>query len=153
MIHNVLVVCTGNICRSPMAAALVSEAARRRGRELRVGSAGVAALVGAHAAPPAVDLMAARGIDLSGHRARQISEELGLASDLILVMEQGQRQFIVERWPRLRGRVYRLGERHGEEIADPYGLSPKVYEVCLRHVERCVQDWESRLFGGAAGHG
>src|SRR6266542_2985353 len=75
MFENVLIVCVGNICRSPMAEGLLR--ARFVGhRRARIESAGLAALEGRPADPIAVELLAERGIDISAHRARQLTPEL-----------------------------------------------------------------------------
>ena len=146
MINSLLVVCTGNICRSPMAEALFKDRARERGLDLDIGSAGVAALVDHAAADPVIDLMQSRGLDVSGHRARQLTTEMGSRHDLILVMEQGHRHFITRKWPELTGRVRLLGEFRGEDIADPYHMPDKVYAHCMNVIEDCVGDWEEALF-------
>jgi protein-tyrosine phosphatase len=79
-IGKVLFVCVGNICRSPMAAALLAHRfSVRGGGAASVESAGVAALVGRPADSLAVDLLRERGIDLSAHRARQLTPELAAA--------------------------------------------------------------------------
>lgn len=129
-----------------MAEALFKEHAKTRGLDLKVGSAGVAAMVDHAAADPVIDLMNSRGLDVSGHRARQLNTELGVQHDVILVMEQGHRRFITRNWPELTGRVRRLGEFRGEDIADPYGLPENVYAHCLGIIEECVGDWEKALF-------
>src|SRR4051795_10625813 len=67
---RVLMVCTGNICRSPMAQVLLEQALRKRGFDVRVESAGLGALVGRGADPMAMQLMEKRGLDLKTHRAR-----------------------------------------------------------------------------------
>lgn len=146
MIHSLLVVCTGNICRSPMAEALFKERARARGLDLEIGSAGVAALVDYPATDPVIALMQSRGLDVSGHRARQLTVELGSQHDLILVMERGHQRFISRNWPELHGRVRRLGEFREDDIADPYRMSERVYAYCLSVIEDCVDDWDEALF-------
>ncbi|MFL5359908.1 MAG: low molecular weight phosphotyrosine protein phosphatase, partial [Myxococcales bacterium] len=76
MFDRVLMVCTGNICRSPMAQVLLADALKKRGIDVAVESAGLGALVGHPADPIAVKLMQARGLDLSGHRGRQLTREI-----------------------------------------------------------------------------
>lgn len=145
MISSLLVVCTGNICRSPMAAALLAERARVNHREMDIASAGIAALVGYPPPREAIELMAKRGLDISGHRARQITAELARAYDMILVMELGQQRFIEGNWPMLRGRVRRLGERRGEDVTDPYRCAEAVYRASLVEIEAGVEEWSSLL--------
>lgn len=130
-----------------MAEALFKERARTRGRSVEIGSAGVAALVDFAPADPVIALMQTRGLDVSRHRARQLSGELGTQYDLLLVMELGQQRYIEQTWPTLRGRVRRLGEFRQEDIADPYGLPDNVYAHCLSEIEACVDEWDEALFG------
>ena len=145
MIKSLLLVCTGNICRSPMAAALFAERARSRGRALRVDSAGLAALDGSAPPEPVVALMARRGLDVSEHTARQLTGELASDYDLVLVMEAAQQRFIEQNWMALKGRVRRLGEWRDEDVPDPYGLREEFYADCLAQIGSCVEDWEERL--------
>src|SRR5690606_29898007 len=100
----VLLVCIGNICRSPMAQALFAQALPHAD----VSSAGLAALVGQPADPEAQAQIAQRGLDLSAHRARQLTGALVRQSDLLLVMDVEQRRFIEAHHPLARGRVFLL---------------------------------------------
>ncbi len=143
MFKSVLVVCTGNICRSPMAEALLAE--RGQQRNLRVASAGTAALVGYAPPAPAIELMAERGLDISTHRAQQLTDALALKYDLLLVMEQAQQRWIESQWPVLRGRVYRLGGGGSEDVPDPYGHPREIFAECLRQINSGVEEWSKRL--------
>jgi protein-tyrosine phosphatase len=143
MLTNLLFVCTGNICRSPMAAAVFSARADRRPG--RVASAGVAALVNRPVPEAVKSLMLARGIDISHHRGAQFTSELAQPFDLVLVMEQAHRLFIEQNWIALRGRVRRLGEWRSLDIEDPFNRSDKEYAFCLDAIETCLSDWEVRL--------
>ncbi len=140
MFSSLLVVCTGNICRSPMAAALFAEHGIRSGKTLEVASAGTAALIGRPSPTEAVELMAARGLDISGHRGQQLTEPLALRHELILVMESAHQRYIESRWPVLRGRVRLLSAR-GSDVVDPYGRSREAYEQSLAQIEQGVEDW------------
>ena len=144
MIRHILVVCVGNICRSPMAEALLR-------RELRgqdgytVESAGLGALVGHPASEHSVALMAETGEDITGHRARQIHPDMVKAADLVLVMEAGHKRAIDDADPTARGKVYRLGEWQDIDIADPYRREREAYEVALRDIEAGVASWVDRI--------
>ncbi len=84
---KILFVCTGNLCRSPMAEALLKRALAERGCDgIEVASVGTWAHPGWHATPEAVDTMRARGIDLAEHRSRPPEQEELVAADLIVVM-------------------------------------------------------------------
>ena len=104
VIENILVVCVGNICRSPMAEALLRQALKDMS-QVSVSSAGLGALVNHHAAEHAKALMSERGLDISGHRARQLTPDLIHESDLVLVMESGHKHAIYERYAAVRGKV------------------------------------------------
>lgn len=126
-----------------MAAALLESRVREAGRQLKVGSAGTAALVGYGPPAPAVELMAERGIDIGGHRARQFNDLLALRYELILVMEEAQRRWIEAQWPILRGRVHLL--RINEDVMDPYGHPREVFAECLMQIDAGVEVWSRRL--------
>jgi protein-tyrosine phosphatase len=127
---TVLFVCYGNICRSPMAEALLRRAAADRVelRDVEVSSAGVAAIEGNRAAPLACATMrAAFGVDLSAHRARQLLPTTG--ADLVLALDEESLR--AARRLRLKVRVVLLGDYAGtgEEVDDPYGGVRDEYEA------------------------
>ncbi|HET8551431.1 MAG TPA: low molecular weight protein-tyrosine-phosphatase [Gammaproteobacteria bacterium] len=145
MIANTLIVCTGNICRSPIAEALLRNSAEKAGRQFEVASAGIAALVGQPADAEAVALMAERAIDIADHRAQQITMPLARHYELILVMEAEQKAFLEERWPSLRGRVHPLYSAT-EDVPDPYGKSREAFEESLQYIEKGLKTWTKRLW-------
>lgn len=141
MIRSVLMVCEGNICRSPLAAALLA----REMPELEVTSAGTHALVGWPADPHAVELMRERDIDLSDHSARTLSPHLMRSHDLVLVMTLAQRKELLARHPFSRGRVYRLLHDEQGDVVDPYRQDLTAFRSSLVQIERGVFSWLHRL--------
>ena len=144
IIRDVLVVCVGNICRSPMAEVLLQEALKDR-PDISVSSAGIGALAGYPAAEHSVALMAERSLDISEHRARQLTKELIAATDLILVMEARHKRAIDLQDPTARGKVHRLCEWQDREIPDPYQQPRKAFEETLALIEMGVQDWAEKI--------
>ncbi|MFT3917324.1 MAG: low molecular weight protein-tyrosine-phosphatase [Anaeromyxobacteraceae bacterium] len=150
---RVLVVCVGNICRSPMAAVLLEARLRERGASARVESAGLAALVGEPAAPLALELVGERGLDLSAHRARQLGPALVRGADLVLVMEHGHQRAVEAFHPPARGRVIPLGRWGGFDVPDPHRRGRAAFEEALALIERGIDDLERVLAGPRAAQG
>ena len=143
MIASVLIVCTGNICRSPAGERSIAMLCPG----LKVTSAGLGALVGKPADP--VTEAAAKqhfALDLSGHVARQFSKEIGLANDLILAMEPHHRDDIQRGWPQLSGRVMLCSQWSDVNgIEDPYQRPFEVHARVLTHIVRAAETWAGRL--------
>ena len=118
--------------------------------DLVVGSAGLAAVVGAPADPVTAAVAATQfRLDLADHVAQQFTLELGLAHDLLLVMEAHHRIKINRRWPQLSGRVMLLGHWTGEKgIDDPYRRSSEVHARVLSDIATAVSAWTKRLSKG-----
>jgi protein-tyrosine phosphatase len=144
MIRRILVVCVGNICRSPMAEALLQHALRGQD-EFTVESAGLGALVGHPASEHSVALMDERGLDISAHRARQIHPDMVSAADLVLVMEAGHKRAIDDADPTARGKVHRLGEWQDRDIEDPYRRERDAYEEALKDIQAGVASWAEKI--------
>ncbi len=140
-IRSVLAVCTGNICRSPMAEALLAIGLP----SVQVRSAGLGALVGEPADRHARALMQERGISIEDHRAQQINRMLCQSADLILVMETAQRRQLETMYPFASGRVFRLDEAAGMDIPDPYRGSRGLFGQVLTLIDRGVQQWIQRI--------
>ncbi|WP_445157956.1 low molecular weight protein-tyrosine-phosphatase [Halomonas sp. E14] len=145
MFQHILVVCTGNICRSPVAAAMLRQ--RLPGRD--ISSAGLGALVGSDVEPRARALAEADGIEVGAHKARQLDTDLLSQADLILVMSDGQRREIGKQWPEMLGKTLRLGQwlegGEGRDIPDPYRKSTEVFEHVHRLLAQASETWASRM--------
>ena len=95
--YNLLFVCTGNTCRSPMAAAIAEDQVARRGwHHVSALSAGVSAGAGSPAAAPAIEVAAENGVDLSAHRSRPLTAELVEWADAIIAMSEWHADRVVE---------------------------------------------------------
>ena len=140
-IRAVLFVCLGNICRSPMAAVLLTDRLKALPVVPTIESAGIAALVNAPADPLALALMKEKGLDLSAHRARQLDTTLASAFDLILVMDERQQRAVEQLFPAARGRVHRLGRFGDFDIPDPWRKPRAAFETSLALIERGIDDF------------
>ncbi|NIC04069.1 low molecular weight protein-tyrosine-phosphatase [Billgrantia bachuensis] len=147
MFQEVLVVCIGNICRSPVGEALLRQALPGH----RISSAGLGALVGHAADPTAVRLAEAEGLDLSAHQARQVNAEMVREADLVLVMSEGQRLAIAEQFPFVTGKTMRFGRwlpgevGNGVDIPDPYRRNEEVFVRVHRQLAEAARLWQARL--------
>lgn len=106
----ILVVCTGNICRSPMAQALLERHLRERGLGIPVSSAGILGWNEGPAVDEAVAALAERGVELNGHVSRRIDGDLIREADLVLTMTSDHADAVRLRAPEVPERVFVLGE-------------------------------------------
>lgn len=122
MFDSILVVCTGNICRSPIGERLL----RQQLPGKRITSAGV--------------------FGLEGHRARKLTQQLMRESDLILVMEPAHLRFISAMAPELRGKSLLFGQwLEPQEIPDPYRKSREAFDYVFGLLGKASQEWAHRL--------
>lgn len=143
----VLFVCTGNICRSPMAAALLRSYAEARGDALQVESAGTWGVEGEPASPLAQRVISERGLSLDGHIARTVSRELLQSAAVLIVMTRSHRDALAAEFPETRPKLYMMSELSGMQydIADPYGRPLAAYEACATNLEQLIQLGYERL--------
>ena len=140
-IQNILVVCVGNICRSPMAEALL----KQRYPHKNIDSAGVGALVGHSADPAALEIMAKQEIDITNHVAKQIDEGLAKKADLIFTMSDSQTKWIEERWPFCRGKTFKLGHWQDKDIADPYKHEMSAFQTAYQDIVVSLEQWADKI--------
>jgi len=142
---DILVVCTGNICRSPMAEGLLRHMlAGERLTDIQVRSAGTHGLDGEPAAAFAIEASAQIGVDIADHRARSLDREMVSGAGLILVMEPFQQEIVARALPASNRHQLRLladfeTPRQSDTIDDPYRQSLKVYQTCLKRIWRCLE--------------
>jgi len=142
MFKSVLVVCVGNICRSPMGEVLLQQALP----DLRISSAGISALVGKPADATTEAIAQQHGVSLQGHRARQFTPTIGGAHDLILVMESGHKRVIDSQAPHLGARTMLFSYwTTGQGIVDPYMKPDKAHEAAFIAIRTAAFAWVKRL--------
>lgn len=144
---NILFVCTGNTCRSPMAEGIFKSLLKDKNIDnINVGSAGISAFEGDIANEKAIYALKNKGIDIGEHKSRQLTMEIIKNSDLVLTMTTGHKRMIVNALPDYSSKVFTIKEyvhiSNNEDltgknldIADPYGLDYKIYEKCAEEIE------------------
>ena len=140
MIKSILVVCVGNICRSPTAEALLQ--AKLADKGIKVSSAGLGALVNKPVDPTASEVMAANGYELPEHKARQVTPSMLRQADLILAMETRHIQSIHAMAPESRGKTLLIGKwLEGREVPDPYRQQLPAFEHVFRMLDNATNAW------------
>lgn len=157
---NILFVCTGNTCRSVMAEALLRHYWEREGddRELKISSAGLAAIPGDQASEHVHTLLSEEGVDVSAHEAALLNDALVEKAELILVMTAGHKEALLARFPQAGSKTYLLKEYAGInasnlDVADPFGCSLAKYRHALEEIRESIAKLMVKLKGGGADEG
>jgi tRNA threonylcarbamoyl adenosine modification protein (Sua5/YciO/YrdC/YwlC family) len=144
----VLLVCTGNTCRSPMGEMLLKKIVSEQlscpiadleQRGVVIASAGVAAVPGCAASIEAVEVLQERGLDISKHESQPLTDKLVRHADMILTMTGGHRHAILRRWPEASSRTFTL-RVDGGDINDPIGGPKELYKQCADQVEQALRE-------------
>ncbi|WP_192459574.1 protein tyrosine phosphatase [Musicola keenii] len=142
MFNSILVVCVGNICRSPTGERLLQQALPGK----KVASAGLGALVDKPADSMASDVALQHGVSLEGHSARQLTSAMCREHDLILVMEKGHIDAVSRIAPEVRGKTMLFGHwLNQQEIADPYRKSREAFEFVYSQLDQSARKWAQML--------
>lgn len=140
MIKSILVVCVGNICRSPTAEALFK--AKLADKGIKVSSAGLGALVDKPVDATATEVLTANGYGLADHKARQLTSSMLREAELILAMEARHVQSIHAMAPESRGKTLLIGKwLEGREIPDPYRQQLPAFEHVYRMLDKATDAW------------
>ncbi|MFR0689852.1 low molecular weight protein-tyrosine-phosphatase [Enterobacterales bacterium AE_CKDN230030158-1A_HGKHYDSX7] len=144
MFKTILVVCAGNICRSPTGEHLLRQ--RLTGSGIQVSSAGLTALVGRPFEQNALTTLQRHAQHPHDHRARQLTPQILQASDLVLVMEDRHRQDVIRLSPLARSKTFLLGKWQDErEVPDPYRQGTAAFEHAYALIEEGADAWSRRL--------
>lgn len=147
--YNLLFVCTGNTCRSPMAAAIARAAIARRGwSHVQAASAGVAAAEGSPASAPVLPVLEEEGIELGAHESRVLTPELIEWADSILVMSRSHLSAVEAMGGADKVALiteFLEGDEAGRPIADPIGGGLDVYRQTRGQLTRAVESVLDRL--------
>lgn len=150
---KILLVCTGNTCRSPMAQALFVQYLDQLGdkvnsQDYQIVSAGIYTRDGLPASSEAVAVMKEENIDLTGHRSRQITGELINAADIILTMSTGHRDFLRRQFPDMAGRIFDLRQFSTQvagDVEDPYGAGIEAYRSAMKELKELIPRAAERI--------
>ena len=142
MFTSVLMVCTGNICRSPYA----EHALIAKSPSVKVSSAGLSALVDKGADTTGLQVALERGIDMTSHVARQLSTAKVASSDLVLVMDDDHLRRLLRRYPEARGKTFKLGKWLGDKnIVDPYLKPTAFFALVYDEIDAAIETWLKHL--------
>lgn len=145
MISSILVLCIGNICRSPLAEAYLKQELLKQGSDIHVSSAGLEPLHDYPAHDNSIAIANTEGFSLDGHKARKVTQDLIQKSQLVLVMTNNQVKEVLQRFPEARGKVFLIQNKPPMDIADPYQKDPQAYADAWKLIQKGIDHWVTAL--------
>lgn len=144
MYHNILVVCLGNICRSPTAERIM----QKKLPGYQISSAGIKALAGKDADFQAIKTALKHGVIVAGHTARQLTAQMCEQADLILVMEPCQIDMVADIHPPARSKTMLFAQWLPKKtVPDPYKQSSEMFEAVFEQLNAAADTWKTKLNG------
>lgn len=139
---NILFICTGNTCRSPMAEGILKDIADEKGLNISVKSAGIFADYGSGASINAISSMKDIGIDIKNHLSQVATKEIIDESDLILTMTSSHKDILVSNYPDKRYKIFSLNEYafgKDKDIKDPFGGDKHIYDMARDEIMYAIK--------------
>lgn len=141
---KIMFICTGNICRSAMADALMKKMAKDKNKEIDVYSCGIFAQDGDMPTYNAVEAMKEYNVELKNHRATNIRNSKIEDMDIILCATVSHKNNVISMYPELTNKIYTIKEYAGFDkndldIPDPWGYDIETYRFCASTINKCLE--------------